>query len=1318
MPSLQDVHLEDELNFGRLQLPSGTQTASSNLRVMWKSVQASENENDVLSRSLPPSSSSPTALTSFTKSRNLHLSSKPLQHAAAEIDSKTTANLVSSSRGPPTSPRYEKSTSSALQKGTFGRVRVVVRCRPLLPTDAANSSERLYVDRQHVMIRQSQTYSGKRFTFDRVLSPESTQQDVFIEVLPLIDHALNGLNATVFAYGQTGSGKTFTMDGLQYVVSPSLSSNGVVGKDSVILPDTTTPVERHGVLPRVIQMMYDVASLREREGIDSETGEPKEGAIKYSFKCSFLQIYNEKITDLLQSGGAAEARNLDKSKTTTEKKKTVLGGNTKTSGNPHNVPAFGAGLRLRWCKGDVFRVQNLFLCECESAQAMRNAFYKGVKEKVMASHIMNVQSSRSHCIFTIYVIRSDARTGDVVGRSEFSLVDLAGSEKLSAITTDHRTAIAKESIDINTSLLALGKVIVALSNAKGANASAHIPYRESNLTKLLKHSLGGNSLTTMIACISPSDAHVEESVSTLLYAGRAKNIENEPHVNEDPNFSIIRDLRDEVRQLKEELKYYRALVQNGLIRSEENAKRDLSHSASSSLAVGSGDQSNLISTSGNVGNSDGGSFVHGKDEGMLLMEKNQLAESLISACEMLQHIIGVNSQLRGAHDVLKGDAERAGVREMYLNAENLALRERIEMLESIVLNEEFMKVKTENNFSSTLQLPDSHHTSRSCSTCEHNESVPEYSLEETAVQMEKEVETKVGSSEGKERVPKLTNDERDDLLLSPQQSLPPHRPPHKPLPSQAVGTALSSMESDYDDVFRQEGGEEEEEKRNQKNFKPFQTAGVHRSRDLDSSLTCHTPQKGEQDEQEKRHHRHAGTPSGWKRGKNDFVGSLQSNADVLVMEKVGSSSSTASFSSSSSFIDDQVRHAKSQKKHRSAQSREATAAPPRSGGDRSGRNGRLSDSLLGKNRAPSASAVQSSSKGKQSSRIPGRVGSSRNGRSVTSSHGGGGGHRHPSAYHYQIARQLAEYDRRYRHPLRPSTYAEYYGKSGGASLRPPPSSSAATRSTGRNTSSKQSMAAIQLMDSVLRALPREVVKEVVPASLKKSEKFGKLSFGGPTKEIEDFQQRRSEREEKLRRLLEKNRELNSMVQKEIATPILPSGTEDSSRSSAISSKRQKNLFSLSFPGVAYSEPNKRESPSRHNRPINMKSSTENRQGSRNGILRQALEHLHEKISLDNPTEMGEKHFSSTSRRSPPTGYPPSGGRLSSLKAEARPSTVGNPSHTSFIPYAVQSPSGYQRYTSHSFDMELVDEDDDGAGRGAGDALYPKGERNQKYSNRR
>jgi hypothetical protein len=214
-----------------------------------------------------------------------------------------------------------------------------------------------------------------------------------------------------------------------------------------------------------------------------------------------------------------------------------------------------AGLRIRWTKKEQFVVENLFVFECAGAEDALELFGQGLQNKVIASHNLNHQSSRSHCIFTLSVETIDPNQLDTVVTSKLQLVDLAGSEKIQATTQ----TMAKESIDINKSLFVLRKVITRLSElATGGNQKdaqqQHVPYRDSKLTSLLKHSLGGNSFCLMIACISPSERFLAESLSTLNYATRAASIKNQPTKNVDPKTQLIEALQGKVEALQRELR--------------------------------------------------------------------------------------------------------------------------------------------------------------------------------------------------------------------------------------------------------------------------------------------------------------------------------------------------------------------------------------------------------------------------------------------------------------------------------------------------------------------------------------------------------------------------------------------------------------------------------------------------------------------------------------------------------------------------------------------------------------------------------------------
>jgi len=280
--------------------------------------------------------------------------------------------------------------------------------------------------------------SKKIFKFDKVIDDSYTQKQVFDElhIKSLINKVLDGYHATIFAYGQTGSGKTYTMEGYDYKVSGSKSAATGQRIAKPIVKDD----DNIGISIRAIKEIFDQAK---------QLTSTRTKNIKIS--CSFLQIYNEKVFDLLNLA------------------------NLPFKGSMSNIN----GLKIRWNKTDQFIVENLFIFECFAAEDALQLFNTGIKNRIVASHNMNNASSRSHCIFTINVEMTSTDDPDNIVISKLQLVDLAGSER--AGLTGNTGIAYKESIDINKSLMTLRKVINGLSDKKSKN-KAHIPYRESKLT--------------------------------------------------------------------------------------------------------------------------------------------------------------------------------------------------------------------------------------------------------------------------------------------------------------------------------------------------------------------------------------------------------------------------------------------------------------------------------------------------------------------------------------------------------------------------------------------------------------------------------------------------------------------------------------------------------------------------------------------------------------------------------------------------------------------------------------------------------------------
>ncbi|TNN21180.1 Osmotic avoidance abnormal protein [Schistosoma japonicum] len=233
---------------------------------------------------------------------------------------------------------------------------------------------------------------------------------------------------------------------------------------------------------------------------------------KYLFHASFLEIYNEEIRDLL--------------------------------GTDHKTK-----LELKENPDKGVYVSGLSMHKVTSIADCQNIMELGWKNRSTGGTLMNADSSRSHSIFTIYLEMID-RSNNVldythIRAGKLNLVDLAGSERQTK--TGAIGDRFKEATKINLSLSALGNVISALVDSK----VKHIPYRDSKLTRLLQDSLGGNTKTLMIACLSPADNNYDETLSTLRYANRAKNIRNKPKINEDPKDALLRQYQEEIKHLRE-----------------------------------------------------------------------------------------------------------------------------------------------------------------------------------------------------------------------------------------------------------------------------------------------------------------------------------------------------------------------------------------------------------------------------------------------------------------------------------------------------------------------------------------------------------------------------------------------------------------------------------------------------------------------------------------------------------------------------------------------------------------------------------------------
>eukprot|EP00904_Undaria_pinnatifida_P004353 jgi/Undpi1/13919/HiC_scaffold_9.g03570.m1 len=386
--------------------------------------------------------------------------------------------------------------------GEDNRIKVVCRVRPPVSRETngakglANRCVAVAEDNRTVMLNSKP--HGKNFTFDYAAGEDSTQEELFAEVgRPVTEACLEGYNGTIFCYGQTGSGKTFTTFGPGAVMENHLN------------PSDPKSYALRGLVPRVLEYLY--------ASIASQVANGK-GKVSYSCKCSFYEIFNEKVFDLVDES------NRD---------------------NP-------MGLTVREDTRKGVYVEGLMEEEVEGTDAACEILHRGFRNRHVGETAMNRESSRSHAVFTLVIEATEVVEEEGLTRSRvarFNLVDLAGSERQK--DTQASGERLKEASNINKSLSTLGQVINALVE-KSAGRFRHVNYRDSKLTFLLRDSLGGNSKTMLVAAISPADQNFGETLSTLKFAQRAKMIKNQAVKNEDTRGSFDA-LRREVAVLRQKL---------------------------------------------------------------------------------------------------------------------------------------------------------------------------------------------------------------------------------------------------------------------------------------------------------------------------------------------------------------------------------------------------------------------------------------------------------------------------------------------------------------------------------------------------------------------------------------------------------------------------------------------------------------------------------------------------------------------------------------------------------------------------------------------
>ncbi|XP_037626218.1 kinesin-like protein KIF1A isoform X11 [Sebastes umbrosus] len=377
-------------------------------------------------------------------------------------------------------------------------VKVAVRVRPFNSREIGKESKCIIqmTGNTTTINNPKQLKDNKSFNFDYSYwshtSPEdinyASQMQVYKDIgVEMLQHAFEGYNVCIFAYGQTGAGKSYTMMGKQDV------------KD------------QQGIIPLLCEDLF------------TKFNDNADNSKSYSVEVSYMEIYCERVRDLL---------------------------NPKNKGN----------LRVREHPLMGPYVEDLSKLAVTSYNDISDLMDSGNKARTVAATNMNETSSRSHAVFNIIFTqkRLDAETDNTSEKvSKISLVDLAGSER--ADSTGAKGTRLKEGANINKSLTTLGKVISALAevdsgsnkNKKKKKVENHIPYRDSVLTWLLRENLGGNSRTAMVAALSPADINYDETLSTLRYADRAKQIRCNAVINEDPNNRLVRELKEEVSRLRD-----------------------------------------------------------------------------------------------------------------------------------------------------------------------------------------------------------------------------------------------------------------------------------------------------------------------------------------------------------------------------------------------------------------------------------------------------------------------------------------------------------------------------------------------------------------------------------------------------------------------------------------------------------------------------------------------------------------------------------------------------------------------------------------------
>ena len=424
------------------------------------------------------------------------------------------------------------------------KLKVLVRIRPFLKNEN-QSNTGLSIDSENSQ-RIEISKSLKKFsaTFDKILSSDSKQKDVFNFIKPCMKLIKDGINCTILAYGQTGSGKTYTMFGGEWALNDASTDyeqrkkfnkdkyNFILNEELTIDPFSPT----NGIIPNLIMNLFQTYG-----SYDSNDS-------NIIITCSYIQIYNEQVYDLL----------IDEDENIEEKKRfNLVSGVGKTI---NEKPIKQKPLKIKYDKKNGVTIEGVNEIRTPTFYDIFELLRQGEINRKIRQTNRNEMSSRSHTIFIINI--QNLKTNVI---SKIKLCDLAGSERYDS-RESYKKIHFNEMVNINKSLLILGNVIHSLgqsnsninsTNNKNKNKKIFAPYKDSKLTQILEDSLGGNSATYLIANISPCDENFEETISTLKFADRAHSIMTTVSLNQlndkDNSFRSkeFNKICDELHQLKQ-----------------------------------------------------------------------------------------------------------------------------------------------------------------------------------------------------------------------------------------------------------------------------------------------------------------------------------------------------------------------------------------------------------------------------------------------------------------------------------------------------------------------------------------------------------------------------------------------------------------------------------------------------------------------------------------------------------------------------------------------------------------------------------------------